>query len=74
MQTFYLDSALASSPFALPSTTAWAQEDHLTFGTDFPYARPEHIAAFTAALDQFEGVDHAALNRENALGLFPRLA
>lgn len=73
LQRFYLDSALASSPFALPSTLAWAQPDHLTFGSDNPYARPEHISAFTAALDQFAAVDHDALNRTNAERLFPRL-
>lgn len=71
LQRFYLDSALASSPFALPSTLAWAQPDHLTYGSDFPYARPEHVAAFTAALDQDGAVDHAALNRDNALALLP---
>ena len=70
LQRFYLDSALASSPFALPSTLAWAQPDHLTYGSDFPYARPEHVAAFTAALDEFAGVDHGALNRHNAEKLF----
>ena len=75
MQRFYLDSALASSPFALPSTLAWAQPDHLTYGTDNPYARPEHIAAFTGALDAYEGpIDRQAINRGNAERLFPRLA
>ena len=73
LQRFYLDSALASSPFALPSTLAWAQPDHLTYGSDFPYARTEHVAAFTAALDQFDAVDHDAVNRRNAEQLFPRL-
>ncbi len=66
LQRFYLDSALSSSTFALPSTLAWAQPDHLTYGSDFPYARPEHVAAFTAALDQFAEVDHDAINRGNA--------
>ena len=73
LQRFYLDSALASSPFALPSTLAWAQPDHLTYGSDFPYARPEHIALFTAALDDHEGTPHASINCENAAALFPRL-
>ena len=71
LQRFHLDSALTSPPFALPSTLAWAQPDHLTYGSDNPYARPEHIATFTAALDQFEAVDHDALNRTNAERLFP---
>lgn len=74
LQRFHLDSALASSPFALPSTLAWARSDHLTYGSDHPYARPEHIGAFTAALDGFAGLDHEALNRTNAEALFPRLA
>jgi predicted TIM-barrel fold metal-dependent hydrolase len=74
LQRFYLDSALASSIFALPSTLAWAQPDHFTYGTDFPYARPEHIAVFTAALDQYAALDQPAVNRQNALRLFPRLA
>jgi predicted TIM-barrel fold metal-dependent hydrolase len=73
LQRFHLDSALASSPFALPSTLAWAQADHLTYGSDFPYARPEHVAAFTAALDQYDAIDHQAVDRDNAENLFPRL-
>jgi predicted TIM-barrel fold metal-dependent hydrolase len=70
LQRLCLDTALASSPFALPSTLAWAQPDHITYGSDFPYARAEHVAAFTAALDQFEAIDHDAVNRDNALRLF----
>jgi 6-methylsalicylate decarboxylase len=72
LQRFYLDTALSSSPFALPSTLAWAQPDHLTYGSDFPYAHAEHIAAFTAALDQFADIDHDAVNRGNAEKLFSR--
>jgi predicted TIM-barrel fold metal-dependent hydrolase len=72
MQRFYLDTALSSSPFALPATLAWAQPDRITYGSDFPYARPEHIWGFTAALDQFGAVDHDAVNHANAEMLFPR--
>ena len=66
LQRFYLDTALASSPFALPSTVAWVPADQLLYGSDFPYARPEHVWAFTAGLDQFADVDHDAVTRNNA--------
>lgn len=74
MQRFYLDSALAGSGFALPSTLAWAPPDHLTFGTDFPYAPADVVAGFTMMLDSFDAVDHGAVDRGNAAALFPRLA
>jgi predicted TIM-barrel fold metal-dependent hydrolase len=74
LQRFFLDTALASSPFALPSILAWAQPDHLLYGSDNPYARREHVAPFTAALDQFQAIDHHAINRNNAEKLFSRLS
>ena len=66
LQRFFLDTALASSQFALPSILAWAQSDHVLYGSDNPYARREHVAAFTTALDQFQAIDHQAINRNNA--------
>ena len=69
LQRFYLDTALSTSPFALPSTLTCAPAEHITHGSDYPYARPEHVAAFTAALDQYDGVDHDAVDRGNAAKL-----
>ncbi|RQZ38017.1 2-hydroxy-1-naphthoic acid nonoxidative decarboxylase [Burkholderia sp. Bp9090] len=76
LRTFYFDTAL-SSPSALPSLTAFAQPDRVLYGSDFPYAPPAVGTSFTAAQDAYAalGADrHAALNRANALPLFPRLA
>jgi hypothetical protein len=42
---------------------------HTTYGSDFSCAHSQ--PAFTAALDQFEGLDHDAVNRHNAGLLFP---
>ena len=44
------------------------------YPADNPYARREHVAAFTAALDQFQAIDHQAINRNNAEKLFSRLS
>ena len=35
---FYFDTALSSTPMALPSLLAFADPTHITFGSDFPYA------------------------------------
>lgn len=36
---FYFDTALSSSAAALPTLLAFAEPDHLLFGSDFPFAR-----------------------------------
>jgi 6-methylsalicylate decarboxylase len=73
-QRFYFDSALASSKFSLPSLLAFAEPTHITYGSDFPYATAQRGIMFTRALDEYEAADHAAINRNNAELLFPRLA
>ncbi|WP_322048688.1 amidohydrolase family protein [Paraburkholderia sp. J67] len=76
MRTFYFDTAL-SSPSALPSLAAFVSTDRVLFGSDFPYA-PAHVSgAFTAKQDEsavLNASQHNAINRNNALALFPRLA
>jgi len=74
LQRFHLDTALTSSPYAMPSLTAWTPGDKLLYGTDYPFAPAPVVATFTAALDRFDGVDHDAVLRRNAEALFPRLA
>jgi predicted TIM-barrel fold metal-dependent hydrolase len=71
---FYLDTALASSKYAMPSLLAFADPTHITYGSDFPYAPAARGTMFTQMLDAYHGADHAAINRANAERLFPRLA
>lgn len=76
LRTFYFDTAL-SSPSALPSLTAFAQPDHILFGSDFPYAPVAVSKSFAAEQDAsatLRAGQHDAINRANALALFPRLA
>ncbi|MCA1457062.1 amidohydrolase [Bradyrhizobium sp. BRP22] len=73
MKRFYFDTALSSTPAALPSLLAFADPTHITFGSDFPFApaRPQFTAMFDAyPLDEKQ---RHAINRGNAEKLFPRL-
>lgn len=74
LRRFYLDTALASSPFALPSLVSFADPIHITYGSDFPYAPAFRGTEFTTALDAYQAIDHSLVNRQNALPLFPRFA
>jgi len=71
---FYLDTALASTNFSLPSLLAFADPTHITYGTDFPYGPAAVGIMFTKELDAYKDADHSAINRGNAEVLFPRLA
>ncbi|KVV21678.1 amidohydrolase [Burkholderia multivorans] len=76
LRKFYFDTAL-SSPSALPSLAAFADPSHILFGSDFPYAPAPISSLFTAEQDAstvLGAAQHAAINRDNALPLFPRLA
>lgn len=74
MKRFYFDTALSSTPAALPSLLAFADPTHITFGSDFPFAPDSH--QFTAELDIYPLDEdlRRAINRGNAEKLFPRLA
>lgn len=74
LRRFYLDTALASTNFSMPSLLAFADPSHITYGTDFPYGTAAMGKAFTSKLDAYQDADHHAINRGNAELLFPRLA
>ncbi|GAA3837493.1 amidohydrolase family protein [Streptomyces coacervatus] len=74
LRGFYFDTALSSSPAALPTLLAFARPGHVLFGSDWPFAPTAAGQYFATGLDT--GVDAdtlAAVNRTNAEALFPRL-
>jgi predicted TIM-barrel fold metal-dependent hydrolase len=74
--SFYFDTALSSSAAALPTLLAFAKSGHITFGSDFPFATVAAGKLFAAGLETYPGLDNAmrdAIDRTNALTLFPRL-
>ena len=54
MGRFYFDTALVA-PSGLPSLLAFAQQNHILYGTDYPYASAEVSKTFTRCLDQAQG-------------------
>jgi predicted TIM-barrel fold metal-dependent hydrolase len=73
--SFYFDTALSSSAAALPTLLAFAKPGHITFGSDWPFAPVAAGKLFAANLESY-GADVdtlSAINRTNALALFPRL-
>ncbi len=73
---FYFDTALSSTAAALPTLLAFAKPGHITFGSDIPFAPTFVAKMFSDGLEGFPGLDtdaRAAIDRGNALPLFPRL-
>lgn len=73
-RSFCFDTALSSSPAALPSLLAFVRPGHVLFGSDWPFAPKVAGQYFAGGLDS--GVDPGtlrAVNRSNAEALFPRL-
>ncbi|MGV9867993.1 amidohydrolase family protein [Rhodococcus koreensis] len=77
LRSFYFDTALSSGAFAFASLTEFADSSRILFGSDFPYAPPALGTHFTELLDSKSGLtaeQSTAINRTNAIPLFPRLS
>lgn len=73
---FHFDTALSSSAAGLPTLLAFARPGHVTFGSDWPFAPSAAGLLFAAGLETYPGLDadgRTAIERDNALALFPRL-
>jgi predicted TIM-barrel fold metal-dependent hydrolase len=75
LERFHFDTALSSSPTALPSLLAFAEPGHVHFGSDFPYAPAGAVAAFAGLYERHPLADaqRASIDRGAAERLFPRL-
>ncbi|MEU6356306.1 amidohydrolase family protein [Streptomyces sp. NPDC047072] len=77
LQRFYFDTALSSTPAALPSLLAFAAPGHILYGSDFPFAPEETGTLLDSLLDGYDGFGPGqldAIDRGSAEALFPRLA
>jgi 6-methylsalicylate decarboxylase len=68
LRRFYFDLALSSGAVTLPSLLAFAEPDHVVFGTDLPFATDEVVSHFVRELESFElsGQQRGAIERGNA--------
>jgi 6-methylsalicylate decarboxylase len=76
MKRFYFDTALSSSPSALPSLLEFADPTHIVFGSDFPFVPKDISKRYDSWLDEYPMSEEqrTAINHGNAEILFPRLA
>jgi 6-methylsalicylate decarboxylase len=72
LQKFYYDTAQAFNPYTLATFTKVVPMSHILFGTDYPFAQAATVAKGLADFG-FKPADLRAIERDNALELFPRL-
>lgn len=75
LRKFWFDTALSSSPYALPSLLAFADPGQITFGSDWPYAPKARSLHFAQMLDAYDMPQEQRSNIDsgNAGRLFARL-
>jgi predicted TIM-barrel fold metal-dependent hydrolase len=77
LRKFWYETALAAGPSTLGSLKEVADPKQIVFGSDWPYCPTEMCGDMIAALaddDMLDAKERAAVERNNALALFPRLA
>ena len=72
LQKFYYDTAQAFNEYTLATFTKVVPMSHILFGTDYPFAQAGTVAKGLAGYN-FSPADLRAIERDNALALFPRL-
>jgi 6-methylsalicylate decarboxylase len=68
--------ASSMSRFSLPSLQALADPTHILWGSDLPFVHGERLQEEIGGWEGYQGFDaatRAAIERDNALRLFPRL-
>ena len=72
LQKFYYDTAQAFNEYTLATFTKVVPMSHMLFGTDYPFAQAGAVAKGLADYG-FAAANLRAIERDNALELFPRL-
>jgi predicted TIM-barrel fold metal-dependent hydrolase len=70
---YYDVVSVTGNPHGMRALIGLADPAHLLFGTDFPYYRIDQVDDGTAA-SKVPEMETPAINRDNALALFPRFA
>jgi 6-methylsalicylate decarboxylase len=75
LQRFYYDTAQAFNPYTMPSFKKFVPVDQIVFGTDYPLGGGSAAAVAKGLRDNggFTDAELRAIERDNALGLLPRL-
>jgi predicted TIM-barrel fold metal-dependent hydrolase len=78
LKSLYYDTAVSASPYAFPALRQLVDPSHILFGSDYPFApEPDLLMGKTAEgvknYGGFDNKERLAVERDNALRLFPRL-
>jgi predicted TIM-barrel fold metal-dependent hydrolase len=75
LQRFYYDTAHAFNPYTMPSFKKFVPVEQIVFGTDYPLGGGSAAAVAKGLRDNggFTDAELRAIERDNALGLLPRL-
>jgi predicted TIM-barrel fold metal-dependent hydrolase len=76
LKRLYYDTALSAVPYALRSVQELVDPSHILFGSDYPFAPEPITIASIRGLNDYDGFTaqtRRAIERDNALRLFPRL-
>ena len=76
LKSFYYDTALSTSPYALKPLIELVGPEQILFGSDFPYAPDPLVAKEISDFKGLEFINHSdwrLIERGNALKLFPDL-
>jgi predicted TIM-barrel fold metal-dependent hydrolase len=74
---FWFDTALSPMPQTMACLAAVARPERIVFGTDWPFANTRVVAQAMKTYDaatSVAGLQTTAIDRRNALALFPQLA
>jgi len=77
LRSLYYEIASTTAAYALRSLQELAGSDRILWGSDLPFVYGERLKAEVDHWEEYNGFDavaRAAVERQNALGLFPRLA
>ncbi|WP_322058400.1 amidohydrolase family protein [Paraburkholderia sp. J63] len=75
IRSFYYDTALSPSPYAMAALRELVEPEHILFGSDYPFAPAVVTGMETRALEDltvFDASTKAGIDRAHALALFPR--
>ncbi|NVM53774.1 MAG: amidohydrolase [Candidatus Helarchaeota archaeon] len=75
LKRLYYDIALSATPYALRSLQELADPSHILFGSDYPFLPEPLITTMAEGVETYDGFDaqtRMAIERDNALDLFPR--
>ena len=75
LKSFYYDTAVSATPYTFSSLLKLVEPSHILFGSDYPFLPEKVVQIMNDGIENYEEFDvdtRNAIERENALTLFPK--